>query len=421
PLQPDSLVGNVAQENHQPPLYYLLGAAATIWIDASDYPAMLKRNPYAAFDKPTPDNRNIFQHSRREFFPWQGAALAMHLARVVSVLISALAVVGAYKLARELFPARGDLALGSAAFVAFLPQFDFIAGAVSNDGAVTAMCALALAWVVRVWREPHTNDVLLLGVWLSLAAMAKPSGLLIWTLGVGAVGLMALRRRDRASWRSLALLLGVMLALTGWWFVRNQILYHDWLGVDTHLGVSGERGAGWGFVDFVEQWNEIEISFWGLFGAGNVPLPQPLYDGLHLAAILALLGLVVFALRRRREALGLLVLLLWCGIVLAFFYRWNMLVVAPHGRLLFPALSAVAVLWFTGLAWFVPARWRTPYAWTWAVALALFSTFALTQTLAAAYPRPTFVEESALPNEKMSEPVRFGDELELGAVELPSV
>ncbi|MCA1553631.1 MAG: hypothetical protein LC737_04555, partial [Chloroflexi bacterium] len=79
------------------------------------------------------------------------------------------------------------------------------------------------------------------------------------------------------------------------------------------------------------------------------------------------------------------------------------------------------VLWFTGLAWFVPARWRTPYAWTWAVALALLSTFALTQTLAAAYPRPTFVAESALPNETLSDPVRFGDELALGGVELPSV
>ena len=422
PAQTDPTSASWAQENHQPPLYYVLAGAATSGIDASNYSAMVRRNPYAAFEEQKPDNRNIFLHGRAEFFPWQGAALGMHIARVVSVLLSALAVVGAYFLSRELFPARLDVAIGSAAFVAFLPQFDFIAGAVSNDGTVTAMCALGLAALARVWQDARNKHIVWLGGWLSLAALSKASGMLLWGMSAGVLGLEALWRRDMQRWRQLVLLAVVVLALTGWWFARNQLFYNDWLGIDTHLVVSGLREPGWGFGDFIDQWNEIEISFWGLFGAGNVPLPQPIYDFLHLSAIVALLGVGVFAVRsgwRSRTTVSLLGLLLWVGVVLAFFYRWNTLVVAPHGRLLFPALSAIALLWFVGLSWFVPGRWRIIYAWGWAAILFVLSAFALAQTVPAAYPMPAFVSESSLPRETLGAPVRFGDELELGAFELP--
>src|SRR5437588_11615173 len=106
PSQPDPTSASWAQENHQPPLYYVLAGVATSGIDAGNYSAMVRRNPYAAFDEQKPDNRNIFVHGRAEVFPWQRAVPGMHIARMVSVLLSALAVVGTYWLARELFPAR---------------------------------------------------------------------------------------------------------------------------------------------------------------------------------------------------------------------------------------------------------------------------------------------------------------------------
>jgi hypothetical protein len=34
------------QEGSQPPLYYLLAAAATFWIDTSDYPGIVWENPH---------------------------------------------------------------------------------------------------------------------------------------------------------------------------------------------------------------------------------------------------------------------------------------------------------------------------------------------------------------------------------------
>jgi len=34
------------QEGSQPPLYYLLAAAATFWIDTSDYPGIVWANPH---------------------------------------------------------------------------------------------------------------------------------------------------------------------------------------------------------------------------------------------------------------------------------------------------------------------------------------------------------------------------------------
>src|SRR5262245_16712833 len=121
---------SLAAESGQPPLYYVLGGLATTWIDARDFESIIHRNPNAGFDEQALDNRNIYLHGNNEFVPWQGAVLAMHISRLVSVLTGLLAVGATYRLAQALFPQRPDWAVGGAAFVAFLPQFGFVSGAV---------------------------------------------------------------------------------------------------------------------------------------------------------------------------------------------------------------------------------------------------------------------------------------------------
>ena len=170
------------QEGSQPPLYYLLGAVWSGWLDASDWRAATARNPYAVQGDPSAlGNRNLFLHT--DEFPWRGTALAVHWLRLLSLLCGAVSIVVTYRLARLLFPAQPLIAIGAVALHAFIPQFIFISAAVSNDALTAAVCG-ALVW--QAARIAHgtkyhigattRRDDLLLGLLLGFAALAKLSG-----------------------------------------------------------------------------------------------------------------------------------------------------------------------------------------------------------------------------------------------------
>ena len=116
PVQIDPLTHLARQEGSQPPLYYLVAAGASFWIDTSDYPSIVWENPHYGYNVPgvVNDNKNLFIHTALEDFPYRGAALAIHVARWVSVLMGALGVWLTYLLALEIFPGRKIVAASAA-------------------------------------------------------------------------------------------------------------------------------------------------------------------------------------------------------------------------------------------------------------------------------------------------------------------
>jgi len=139
PAQDPASPGPWRQEGGQPPLYYYLGALLTRWIDTSDMEALRRINPHPDIGVVVPDgNANMVVHDAgRESFPWRGTALAMHLARFLSVLMGLGTVLLTYALGRELFPATPAIALAAAAFTAFNPMFLFISGVINSDNPST--------------------------------------------------------------------------------------------------------------------------------------------------------------------------------------------------------------------------------------------------------------------------------------------
>ena len=89
----------VNSEAHQPPLYYAVAAAATFWLDTRDAGALGRENPHRTFDPLALTNRNLFVHTRAEGLPYQGTTLAIHVARLVSLLFGAGALIATYGLA----------------------------------------------------------------------------------------------------------------------------------------------------------------------------------------------------------------------------------------------------------------------------------------------------------------------------------
>src|SRR3989304_862967 len=129
-----------------PPLYYWLIAALIAPIDRSDFPTEYRFN--LASPKITPgsqsDRPNLLVHTARENFPYQGAVLAGHIARLVSIVLGALTIIGVWQVTKRLLPKHHRLALAATALVAFVPQFVYGAAMINND----ALAAVAATWLV---------------------------------------------------------------------------------------------------------------------------------------------------------------------------------------------------------------------------------------------------------------------------------
>ena len=150
-------VGLMAQEAAQPPLYYVL---ASLIVRASggavDSP-QLWPNPRANPADPSgeslarpPLNVNVFIHGSAEAWPWRGYALSAHLLRALSALLGLGTLLCIYGAGRTVWPANPERALLAVALVAFLPQFAFIHGAVSNDAAITLFSTAAIWQLLRI-------------------------------------------------------------------------------------------------------------------------------------------------------------------------------------------------------------------------------------------------------------------------------
>ena len=378
PVQVAATPGPWRQEGSQPPLYYGLMALATYWIDTSDMNVVRWINPHADNGIITPDgNNNIIIHTYREGWPWYGTVLAVRLIRVLSVLMGAGTVYFTYRLALKLAPGNQALALAAAGFTAFTPMFVFISASVNNDNLAILLSAAAL-WLMARWlRGPAPRrawEFGLMGLLLGAAALSKTSALGLWPLAglvlawvqwrdvgprtkdEGREGLVTRTISVFRPW-SFVVLYAVALVVSAWWFVRNFVLYHDWLGWSAFLDTVGRRPHP---ASLLQLWGErvgFVQAYWGLFGGVSVPMPGWTYGALNVIGLVAAIGLLwglLSALRRRQASLDQTVLwgLLAAWVVLIFIglLRWTSLTWASQGRLIFPAITAIGVLAAAGLA-----------------------------------------------------------------------
>lgn len=392
--QPTSLA---RQEGSQPPLYYLIVAGATYWIDTSDYPGIVWANPHYGYDVPgiVNDNKNLFIHTSRENFPYKGAVLAIHVARLVSLILGAAAILFTFLLVEEILPRKRLLAITAAALVAVVPQFLLVSSAVSNDSAIVAMSALSLWLMVRMARVPASpRNSAALGAAVGLAAIAKVSGLALVVLAL-VVLLLVLWRKWSQLARCAAAFLGAFLVIAGWWYVRNLQLYGELTGTEMMLHIFGARQTPLTLGQFLAQLGEVWETFWIGFGWGNIRAQPIIYNLLEIVVVLAGLGLLYGLYRRRHllphtpaRALPFAILVVWVALVFGEFLRWMLVTQAPHGRLLFPALPALATLLVAGLTEVAPANLRPFPAPSFALVLFGLAAFSPALLIAPAYAFP---------------------------------
>lgn len=384
--------GDAGHQGWQPPLYYALAALVISPIDTSDYARRLQRNPAAAL---TGDRaccgRNLYFHLDAENFPYQRTTLAVRLARGVTILFGLVTVAALYALALALFPRRHYLALAVTATATLNPSFLYASALVSNDVPLVAFCTLALWAMAKIltgaW-DANWKSFAVLGTIIALAIITKTTALGLIPFAFVVIIFVARRERGQPdssrlasrvsrianSHSSLLSLISLfaafsipLLLLTGWYFLRNQIVYGDPLAYKlVAASALPPRDAPLTIPELLQ----INLPWlWQTFWGGPTPgdFPQALLSFLLIAYAISAVGMTFYVLRARHaldtaRLLMLGILLAW----LAFIFVAQLQFIrtasgTDQGRYLFPAISTLALVFVLGwreIVWQIFSRLR---------------------------------------------------------------
>jgi 4-amino-4-deoxy-L-arabinose transferase-like glycosyltransferase len=412
-------------ESHQPPLYYILAALATSWIDTNDglEPEI---NPYFFAGK-GPGGVNIAVHSDREAFPYRGTALAMHVARLVSVMISTAVVVVTYLIGRFLFPQNEAIAIGAMALNAFWPRFLFLGAVVTNDILVPLFSSLVALFLLRIAYKPGGwKDLLGLGLCLGGGLATKMSAWGLIPLAVVAMILIAIRKMPiRARWWVLPLVW--FCVASTWWWLAGVIVPDAWFeGVHHELDMRS-------MLSFIQhplrqtielRWDVVPHTLryswrtiWASYGWDNVGVEEWVYPVFMLLCFAGAIGLAAYMSKRSKHSRRFGVAIMLLGVLFVFVPPMTVAMTRQpgflRGRIVSGAIPLLSLLIFLGLAQLVPRKHTTLLAIFVGGSLCALALIIPFRYIIPAYARPPIL--SAADVQDIQHPLEgnFGDKMEL--------
>ena len=414
------------QQGTQPPLYYAILSAATAWVDSSDYAShrMLSSNQLSiGLPQDTEGEKFWYYHTRAEGFPYRNTTLAVHLGRWISLLMAAGVVALSYALARELLPDWPQVAVLTAAIVAFNPGFLFISAQVNNDNLVNLLGAAAAQMLARLWRRGFSPRLSIgLALICGLAALTKLNGLLILIVIAVTASLCAAKHRSLKQFCSLGLLCVVVSTIfAGWWYARNFILYGSPFPIEIHRSFVTTRALS--LWEVLQQFWGHHASYWGVFGLSNIVMPPQVYQAYAVASWLAFIGVGIWIWRySRRVPNSLSVPILQSAILIIGTLYWTRTAPGPAGRLTYPAIGTVSLIAAIGFLAVIPHRWHRSAVATLSIVMTMiaFATpFAVIRpTYARALLRPPLARDGIAVQHQL--PVYLGDAVKLHGFDLAS-
>jgi 4-amino-4-deoxy-L-arabinose transferase-like glycosyltransferase len=413
--------GEEEHEAFQPPLYYLLGALTTFWIDTDDF--VIKANSDFSFTDPEAP-QNLLLHTSAESFPYKGWALAWHLVRLLSVIMGAVTIGATYALAREIFPRDRSIALGSVALNAFIPQFLFISGVANNDNLAAMLSSLTLITMVRLIKgKGSLRSSFLLGLLLGMGVLTKMSLLAFIPTALVVIVLLAHRLGLRQGAKTAGAVFIPFLLISAPWFLRNQTLYGDPLGWAQVIRLNAPWLGPLSAAEWLDFCSDLYRSFW-LSWIG-IELDILLHAVLALGVLISLGGLGRLVLGRKElepPPLDLLSLLaLQTVLVFAAFLRWATVVDgADQARLLYPALSPILILLFLGGRQWVSREHGLTLGYGVGAGMLLLAVIAPIRYIAPLYAPPRTFTLSEVGRIEHQTDLDFGDEIRLLGYELES-
>ncbi len=327
-------------ESHQHPLYYLVSAPLLTFFERDDFENYIELNPFASTGIVTGENFNVQLHPLEHV---GDTVWAVWTIRLFSLLMGVGALLCVYHVGRLIW----DVKLGLAAMLltASIPQFAHVASSINNDNLNILFSAIAVTILVQMWhdREIGRLPAVLLGLTLVGILLAKLTGIIAYGYAVGALLLGGML--GRFKWRRVGFALAAMsvtfLMFGLWWFVRNQVLYDDAIGLSPTLSLWSRNR------DRLPSFHEVRgiwISFWMMLGHLNIPGPPWLIPYAYIVTAVALVGAGVRSFRNRETmwyVLFFLTVQVMAWIVVIYITRQ---VNVSQGRALFMTLAAFSPL-----------------------------------------------------------------------------
>jgi hypothetical protein len=272
----------VVSASHHPPAYFAPAALlAAPWSapDLAEYDDRI--NAYARFRhwEPGFDNKNLYLHGPWDAWPWRDTALAVHVTRLISLACGLAVVTLTYQIGRALW--TEPVALLASALVAFTPMFTALSGSIQNDMGAALVGALFLWTGVHFCQTGFTaRRAFLWGMIVGLGAITKLTAGFLAPAAVLTIVYAAWRQRWPVG-RGLRALVFLALsagAVSGWWYVRNVLLYGELTAVNINLETFGGQPT---LADGLASWPTMLpyawSTFWSRIGMGDLGLPEWLY------------------------------------------------------------------------------------------------------------------------------------------------
>ncbi len=404
-------------EASQPPLYYLLASVPMLAVDTEDgyRPGV---NRYAEWGTSEGGVNFALHDFSTETWPWSGTLLALHLGRLVSILISVFGLYVTYALVRLLSPKAPDVALIATGIQAFAPQYVFISSVMTNDILLFVIETVFIYLALRLLIDGLTMRLtLLFGLVTALALLTKYLALALLPLVVVVFLLAAwLHRKQSDSGRRLAVgfsvVFGMILVIGGVLFLRNFQLTGTWIPRDPVsqaallAGITGNGFLGLNLSTVPTALRYGFETYWASFGWGNVGAPGWVYTVWLAMVLVGLVGLVFWfrseAGKQSRHLLVVLILFIVAVVSLPLLRELLHDSSFLRGRYILSTLPIVV--------WVIAQGWAqiSGRAWTWVRSLLLIWPAGLTLALAffliipAYAPPPNLTAEAA---ETMGEPI----------------
>lgn len=329
----------------------------------------------------------------------QSEETQLHAFRLAAIPFGMLTVLFAYLTVRRLFPRDTFLAVTVPTFVAFQPQIAYEAAMLNNDIVAIATTSACLYLIVVGLQNRFTVGLCSwLGLALGLALLSKSTAVIVMPV-------IAIAMILRLGWRNIfewvpkgALVLGVAAIVSAPWYLYMLRTYGSISALDWILKLqwwNNQDGVTRSITDQLldrdfawMRWKET----WGEFGWRLIPLNDTLLRVLFWTSVLAVVGLVIWAvltillrIRVRRASLararaliansdpiinptraqliGVLAMVVTCVVAYYAVLQFGKTFDLTQARYYFPAVNAAAILLMLGFRMLTPVRWL-PYMQT---------------------------------------------------------
>ena len=306
-------------------------------------------------------------------------------ARLVSVFSGVTAVYFCFKISERIFK-ESKLKYFFPIFIMFIPQFAFSAAYVNQDSFTIMLVAIMIyLWLRGIETNWNYKTVIAVGVTCGVVILSYLNGYTIIVATLVVVLITYKNLNTKEFYKKLAICLGLMFLVSGWFFIRNATINNgDFLGL-THSRELAEELAepgykpsqrntlkqqGLGFSDLLTKTGWIQSSFnsfWGTLGNMDKLMPATYYVVMIIISLAAFGGFVSKVKDKLKKGFSTikkypLYIGLVSSIVLSFLldiiYSRNF-DYQPQGRYLFPALIPIIILMCVGLREIIPKKYET--------------------------------------------------------------